>query len=285
VDVEMFVGGVPFRPHDATVTPLHDRERLVGRKIDGILGNELFERYVVTVDYAAQELAFYDPQHAPTTGDAIPLTITNHEALVDVVLHERTQAVAATLKVATGSVATVGLTAQYVAANHLFEGMPKLARPSVAELARLSSIHIGSATLGPLVIGYSDESTQHAYAGIIGAQLLQQFAVTFDYPHHRLFLAERERPPALGVDGSGLVIATFADDLQRCQVLAVVAGSPAASADIEVGDEIVAINTTPFSELGLATLWSLLRQPGTVQLTIRHAGGDRMVKLALRPLV
>jgi len=291
-DVEMFVGGVPFHPHDVWVTPLHPLERFVGRKIDGILGYELLERYVVTIDYAAQELAFYDPQHAPTAGDATDLRIVDREALVDVVLHDRSKAVAATLKVDTGSMDALGLTAQFVADNHLFDGVPKLARPGIGlggstqgELVRLSSIHIGSLTLGPLAVGYNDDGTKRAYAGTIGAELLQQFTVTFDYPHHLLRLGARERPPSLSVDGSGLVIATFADDLTRCSVLAVVAGSPAANAGIETGDEIVEINGTPFSELGLATLWSLLRQQGTVRLTVRHAGADRVVGVALRPLV
>jgi hypothetical protein len=283
-DVEMFIGGVPFQPHDVALTPVHRYDHFFGRKIDGIVGYELFERYVVTVDYAAQELAFYDPAHAPTAGDAVPIEIKDHVALVDVVLHDRTQAVAAMLRVATGSRDSVGLTAEYVAAHHLLEGVPTLAREGM-QFARLSSIHIGAATIGPLVINFANRALPPPYDGTIGADLLQQFTVTLDYPHQRVLLDARARPPALAFDGSGLVIATFDDDLQRCQVLEVVPASPAALSGIEKGDEIVDINDTPFAELGLPTLWSLLRQQGTLRLTIRHAGADRVVGIALRPLI
>lgn len=283
-DVEMFIGGVLFKPHDVSVMPVHPFEHFFGRKIDGIVGYELFERYVVTVDYAAQELAFYDPAHAPTAGDAVPIEIKDRLALVEVVLHDRTQAVAATLRVATGSRDSVGLTPQFVAAHQLFDGLPKLAREGM-QFARLSSLHIGAATLGPLVINYTDLTTQRPYDGTLGSDVLQQFMVTLDYPHHRVLLDARTRPPALAFDRSGLVIAAFADDMQRCQVLGVVPESPAAISGIEKGDEIIEINGTPFAELGLPTLWSLLREPGTVRLTIRHDGADRVVGVALRPLI
>jgi PDZ domain len=269
-EVDMFVGPVPFGPHDVSVGPLDGSARFLGRTIDGIVGYELLEQYVVTVDYAAHELAFYDPAHAPTGGDAIPITLGEHQALADVVLHDGANAVAATLNVDTTNPAGVELTTQFVADHRLLAGAPKL--------ARLTAIRIGSVTLGPLVI------ETRASAGTLGAGLLQQFAVTFDYPHHRLLLVGREHPPALAADRSGLVIATFAGDLTRCEVIAVAPGSPAANSGIEVGEEIAAINGVPFAEIGLAALWSLLRQQGTVRLTIRHAGSERVVAVALRPL-
>jgi len=288
-DVDMFIGPVPVNAHAVQVVSLHDFERTIGRPIDGIVGYDLLARYVVTIDYAAQELAFYDPKQAPTTGDAVPVMLQDRGALVDVTLHDGADVVDASVKVDTGSTDTLRLTASFVADHHLLASVPSVARPvgGVADgrIAKLSAIRLGSATLGPLVIGYADDHLPHAYAGTLGAELLRQFTVTFDYPHQRLLLAGRERPPALTVDGSGLDIATFPDDFKRCQITAVVADSPAANAGIDAGDEIVAINGTPFSDLGLATLWSLLRQQGTLHLTIRHAGGERVATVRLRPLV
>src|SRR5262249_53244552 len=50
----------------------------MGHTMDGIVGSELFRRYVVEVDYAHSTLRLYEPSgfHYAGTGERIPLTYT-----------------------------------------------------------------------------------------------------------------------------------------------------------------------------------------------------------------
>lgn len=84
---------------------------------------------------------------------------------------------------------------------------------------------------------------------------------------------------------SSLFGATFEGDFQRFAVLDVAPGSPAASAGVLAGDEIVAIDGTPFAQYGLPRLYARIHQPGSVRLTVRREGAEKSLDVALHPML
>ena len=79
--------------------------------------------------------------------------------------------------------------------------------------------------------------------------------------------------------------ATFEGDFQRFAVLDVAPGSPAANAGVLAGDEIVAIDGTPFAQYGLPRLYARIHQPVSLRLTVRREGAEKSLAVALHPVL
>jgi len=295
-NVTFHVGAAAHTVDDVWVTPLAGLHRFVGRRFDGLLGHAFLERFVTKVSYSTHRLAMYEPAtfNYRGSGASVPVEIKDREAFVTVTLDTGAKQVPARLKLDTGSLDTMGLNGSFVQAQQLFPAdQPRVPAPGVAIgggtqgfLTRIPAITIGPYHLGPLVIGYSAETSRTGDAGTLGADVLRRFDVTFDYAHHRLLLEPNptERQP-FAPDASGLFGATAEDDFHRCVILNVMPGSAGAAAGLRPGDEITAVDGTPFATYGLPALYRRLRTPGPVKLAIRREGNERTFDLALKPVL
>jgi aspartyl protease len=62
-DVSFQMGEATLTERMAAIVPYHDFEASEGRPVAGILGVDLFRRYVVVVDYGARTLLLYEPRN------------------------------------------------------------------------------------------------------------------------------------------------------------------------------------------------------------------------------
>jgi hypothetical protein len=74
-DVRFGLGGKDVTARKVLVLSLADLEMSEGHRVDGILGVDLFDQYVVKIDYETREVTLYDPDKFAYTGlgEAIPL--------------------------------------------------------------------------------------------------------------------------------------------------------------------------------------------------------------------
>lgn len=81
-DVTLNVGAAELIEKSFAVVPFDDLERHEGRFIEGVLGVNLFRRYVVVIDYPAKTLALYEPASFAYqgSGEIIPLRFKNGAA-------------------------------------------------------------------------------------------------------------------------------------------------------------------------------------------------------------
>src|SRR5690348_4775405 len=82
-DVHLRVGDAELSEKSVLVVPFDQMEMHEGRPIQGILGVDLFKRFVVTIDYAAQRLTLSDPGSFDYHGSGviIPLDFRGEAAL------------------------------------------------------------------------------------------------------------------------------------------------------------------------------------------------------------
>lgn len=83
-NVTLSLSGVDVPAKSVAVVPLADLESTVGRPIDGILGADLFKRFVVTIDYAARNIILEDPKLYANhgNGELIPLRLSGDRPFV-----------------------------------------------------------------------------------------------------------------------------------------------------------------------------------------------------------
>jgi hypothetical protein len=295
---EVRTGDVRLLDQTFFVLPFKGLSEAEGMTVDGLLGFELFKRFVVRVDYAAQTLTFTRPEayKDPAGGTVVPFTFDERTPQVDGTL----DGLPGKFAIDTGSRTFLtinrpfaeehGLRAHYGAKVEAMSGWgvgggvrSVLARAGVLELGALK---VTSPVLD-IVVSEKGSFNNLYQAGNIGGGLLKRFTVTFDYGRQRLIFEPTAASNVADVwDRSGLWLNRGASG-KDFTVMDVVAGGPGAEAGLRTGDAILSFDGKTGQDLTLADARRLLLGAvGTrIKLKVRGPGGEREVTLALRDLV
>jgi hypothetical protein len=297
------LGELELPPRDVQIMPLDEiLRRFEGRTVGGLVGNDIISSYVVEIDYERNLLRWYDPStfEYRGPGQQVPVTFDGHAFV-------RTRLTAPGQKPIEGNfLLDVGvrnafmLYAPFVskhgllpdAAHTLFTTVGCGVGGEVRSYAgRLQSCELGGFVLaGPIATLSKDakglQATDH-YDGILGAELLKRFKLYLDFSRHRIYLEPNRafRQP-FEFDMSGLFVTAEGPELRTFQVLRVIDGSPASEAGIREGDEIVAVDGRPASELSLEALRNRFVEVGKKrELAVRRGAQTLHAKITLRKLV
>ena len=233
-----------------------------GFEIGGMIGFETFRRYVVKIDYGANQVTFTDPARFDPAGagQAIPFRLYDHQPEIE----GRFGDLPARLLLDTGSRSEVTLTTPYIAANKLRDAHPEAKQmidgwgvggPSRSLLIRGQSISLGSVTVPSPIAGLATQNkgvfTDENFDGNVGSGLLKRFIATFDYNHLTLYLDRLPKPNADfgSFDRGGLWINLGEKGFD---VVSVVAEGPAQQAGLKEGDVITAIGGRSADSLSLS---------------------------------
>lgn len=171
-----------------------------GKPLHGIIGIEVFRRFVVCADYEASELTFTKPDKFQPDDAAFALTLRPLRSGVPTITAE-VDGLSGRFMVDTGNggalelfpsfVAQHGLLARYDATLPVAVGAG-LGGVLYARIARAGTLKLGDASVDrPLVNLHT--STKGVFAsgkiqGNIGGRILKRFVVTFDFSRKRMYL-------------------------------------------------------------------------------------------------
>ena len=241
--------------------------------VDGIIGAEVFARFVTVIDYAAKTVTLKLPG-AATNGTAVPFVFDGTQPQIPCQIDN----VAAQCTIDTGSRTSLELYSPFLAENPAVVPA-QLTEPGLdgfgvgggaaGRLGRLSSLGIGAFRLENLVAGFSS-STAGAFAtpGIaanIGGGVFSRFTVTFDYPHQTMSLLPNA---SFGSVDHNERAGMFVIDQGKVVVAGVRPGTPAAQAGIVKGDVIESIDGVPASQLNLGGVRAAFNRPAGTQLKL-----------------
>jgi hypothetical protein len=271
--------------------------------IDGILGADFFDRYVLGLDYQSSVLRLYDAKAFAYAGHGtvVPFTMSNRFIFVrgDLGLADGSH-VPGRFVVDVGASGALSLAKPFVESNHLRdrvgttihrEGGRGVGGASMADIARVPAFSIGGVTMArPIVMLYGDSagvfSNSSLGDGNIGADILRRYTVVLDYSRHQMIFerhAGTDEPFEIDMTGVTLVPMSSASGLL---VEAVAPFSPAAHGGFTVGDTVVAINGRPATMTALETLHSrLVREGEPLAYTIRRGGVDLVLRIVTRRMM
>jgi hypothetical protein len=267
-----------------------------------VLGVPLLSQVVTTVDYVRHRITFTDPQQFHYKGSVppVPLNVQGNS----VTIPGKIDGTASTLQIDTGDVWSMevvsafvkqhDLVQRYAATLHGYAGSgfggddtAFYTRVHTLELG-FSEVHEPVAFLSTDVAGMAADSP---FAANIGTHILRQFTLIFDAPYQALYL---EKSALYGqpdvFNRAGLMLDGDHDGLI---VHTVLPGSPAATAGITEGDQILAINgrsvkqpkgTAAMSEA--VGIDAFARPVGTtLELKVRHGKSVGTVILKLKEIL
>lgn len=290
------IEGATLRDQSFTVLPFGGLREAEGtQRFDGLLGRELFECYVVRIDYAKRTLALYEPrdfEHGP--GTVVPFTL--HAGTPEVA--GRVDGIDGRFTIDTGDRGSLSLTEPFVNEHHLVaryhpavEGISGwgIGGPVRAYLTRVGRLQFGGVVVERPVTRLAEAHdgffASGSVAGNIGYGVFSRFVMTVDYVHKQLTFDANGavvRPDVY--DRSGMWLVRRGG---RFSVVDVVAGGPADEAGVHLGDAVVAVEGRPAGELALAAVRETLRgAPGTaISLRLVREDAVREVTLLLRDLL
>ena len=248
-----------------------------GRKIDGILGYEIFDRFVVEIDYVSKLVRFHEPQTFKYSGRGKIFPITVEEGtpfILGKVAPVSNQSFEGKFLIDTGSTGTISLNSPFAIRNKLLELVPitksitfggLLAGKSTGRVGRVNSFQFGGIVIAnPVAIFSQDTEGDDAnveFSGVIGSEVLRRFKLIIDYSRKQIILdANKQFSGAYEFDMSGASLVAGGEGLKIYKVRSLIENSPATEAGLRVGDVITAINGKPTAEMTLGQIRQMFKR-------------------------
>lgn len=290
------VGDATIRDQVFAVFPMESFEKVEGLPVQGLIGYEVFKRFVVEVKYGSGLLGLALPSSFRYVGKgtAVPFQFNGHVPQVEGAI----DGIPGKFDIDTGSRSSVDLLGPFVAEHGLREkyGATEavvtgwgVGGPARSYVTRAKELKLGAVVVrDPVTLLSAQEKGAFSdpyVAGNVGGGLLKRFDVTFDYEQKRLYLEPNANARVRDTfDRSGMWINV---EGMTFLVVDVLAGGPAALAGVRVSDRIVAVDGVQASRMTVSELRTLLRtrKPGTrVRLLVESDGKRRKAVLVLREL-
>ncbi len=293
--ININLGEVSLNNLTVAVLPLDSLEDSAGRRMDAILGYELFKNFIVEIDYESNQIKLSEPKGFVYrgAGESLPLTFThNHPYVRASIRLAGREPIEGEFVIDLGSNFAVTLLPSFIEQQGILKSIPKTIQTRgrgvggevEMPVGRIESLQMGRFKIDRPVTVLPPSGTfgSEGKAGNIGSAIMRRFKIIFDYSRRRVILEpNKDFSNPFEFDMSGLALMTNSPLFQSVRVLRVIKDSPAAEAGIQPHDEITAINNRPAAEFQLMQLREMFKRAGqTYLLEIKR--GDEKLKLTLK---
>ena len=253
----------------------------LGTQINGLLGFDVFDSFVVEIDYNQKKLTLYDPkffhekrrERFDKKFESVDIDIIRRKPYINAgVIDAYNRDITAKLLVDSGASHALSLF-QSSSENleipdnsiYSFIGVG-LSGDIYGYIGRAKKFTLGSFKFKKPLVTYPDEESvnvsgyDNQRTGSIGADILKRFTVVFDYRAKEMLLKSNSSfKDEFRYNLSGIDITTPMPDIPIFEIVKIRKGSPAWIAGLEVGDQIVTINGIETSEYQLSNIIQMLQ--------------------------
>lgn len=260
----------------------------LGTDVHGILGYELFSRFIIKIDYERKLLTLMHPDRfKPNKRHTwLPITVEDTKPYIIVGLQMNdTTSLSAKLLVDSGASHGIFLET---------ESNPKITIPEkhvstiigrglggeiTGQIGRIKAIEIGNYLVSGIIANFPDpqsyidtlKASRTVFRnGSIGGEILSRFTVIFNFPGERIYLKKNSSlKKEFYFNLSGLTVRARGAKLRNFEISDVRENSSAANADIRKGDKIIAVNGRSVGDLELSIINGFLNSKPGKKITLQ----------------
>lgn len=251
----------------------------LGTDVHGILGYELFSRFIVEINYQEEMLVLHEPFSfkAKRNSRVLPLEIQDTKPYIhtNLQLNDGTS-IAAKLMIDTGASHSLLLDTD----SHKDLVLPKkvirtnlgrgLGGDIDGHIGRVGSVEFGKFDFDDVIASWPDRGSfsdvlkKTGRQGTLGGGVLNRFTVIVDYFNGNLYYRRnRNFSNKFEYNMSGIEVKAVGQKLNQYIVSNVRKGSPASRRDIQIGDQMQLINGQQVAEMTLGEVNNYFRsRPG-----------------------
>ncbi|MGB3183877.1 MAG: aspartyl protease family protein [Cyclobacteriaceae bacterium] len=276
----------------------------LGAVVHGIIGFELFRRFVVKIDYQNRELTLYDPQKftPPRKFTEIDIDLNGYKPLVTATLVTADTAIAdqrflidtgasLSMMVKKDSAKSVNVPENNVA-RLIGQG---LGGQLFGKVGRIEELQWSGFSVTAPIASFPEPMAESEIVlfrdreGTIGGEILSRFTVIMDYQGQKMYLRKNKkfRDP-FEFNMAGFDIMADGADLNEFYVSEVLDNTPADEAGLTAGDRILRLNSRSADTYELRGIIEIItRKPGKkIKMELEREDGSRYkVKFRLRRLL
>ncbi len=273
-----------------------------GVKIHGLIGYDLFSRFVVKINYTSKILTFYDPNRFVNRrrrrSEVFPISIEHMKPYIQAeayVQEENSTPVKLILDIGAGHSLSLdtGTHPNIKVPDRSVDSQIGMTLSGAVKgaLGRINKFKLGSFEMEKVITAFPDSlSLRHVKGfsdrhGNLGCGVLKRFHVIFDYPHERLILKpNRNFNDPFEFNTSGIELVANGPEYNDYEVGSVRKNSPADEVGIRKGDRILAVDYLMASETSLSRLFHQINKKAgqTSQLFIRRKDRFYVIEIKLK---
>ena len=293
------IGALEVKDLDVMVLDIGPLANMMGRRIDGILGYNVLNRYATTIDIAGETLVFESSDAPLPSGEgriSVPFQVLMGIPVVEGLLNRVKKL---DFLVDTGATMSVlpKAVAEELRPEQRLEGAVAAgadSRPIEMGIARYEELSLGDAKVSGPVFSYPLSSDRQdplgsaidtANRGVIGTAVLRNFRVTLNYDKATLVLEPVEPPEDAAVEWSGPGLTVFMD--RGSAVVRSVFKNGPADGLIQAGDRILEIDGRSVDGKNLEEIMRMLQgAPGSkLEMVIERSGARSTLAIERKRLL
>lgn len=256
----------------------------LGVKIDGIIGYDLFSRFVVKIDYDKNRIVLYEPgsYKSPHRYKSVDVMMERGKPYVWAkALINAQKSMDLKLLFDTGASHVLMLDASS-------DAMIQLSGPSISstlghglageihgQIGRIKEFEMGTYKLKNVITALY-QTKESAFDnrevfrhGSIGGELMGRFMIVVDYYHHKIYLRPNANfKKSFVYNMSGIEILASGENYEHYLIQHVRLGSAAAKAGFKQGDMIYSINNSIAKNINLKKVYTLLNKKEGRKITL-----------------
>ncbi len=273
----------------------------LGTEVHGILGYELFSRFIVRMDYHKKRIVLFSPEYFKKKRRYQTLKIRVEDTKPFVMAKTKlNDSTALNVKLLIDTGASHGLVLEPESDPAI--RIPKKNLESIigrgiggeikGRIGRINELKLGEYKIEGIIANFPDpESYTDALFqddsmrrnGALGGEILSRFSVIFNYPREEVYIRKNaDYKKKFNYDMGGLIVKAKGARLRTYEITHLRSGSPGEQAGLKEGDLIMSINGTDAQNMDLNHINGFFNSKEGKRITMEVNRDGAMVKVEFR---
>lgn len=296
IENSISIPGIIGNHQDIVVIPDPDFDfsKLLGVKIHGLLGYNVFRDLIVEINYDSKDLVFHTPKtynyKNRKKATTLPLTILDTKPFITVpIVQEDSSVVEGRFLIDSGASFALWIdlfsNKKYILptkTESLYLGTG-FGGAVYGKVGRIQGLGNGRMKLQNVIASYADTTLSipsnfsDNRNGTIGADILSRFNIIFDYRNNKItFTPNSSTREPFNVNLSGMEICCPTPGQNLFSISNVCQDSPAYKAGLKEGDQIIHINYQELSKYSLSEVHAMLLKKLGKKVTVKYMRDGRV---------